>query len=289
VSAAEEKLSPEEKLLRVIQGGKKDKSGDAPEVAAAGVETISDEGANMTVSAGIEEHDGATVAGGEAVEVSASAADRLASAPPRLKLADPIPSGGEDAISPESPESPAAGQEDSETTVAVAAIPEDAVKRKRFSPTYGINVANKVLAIAILVVLLLTGFQIWSQVRASQVVIVPEQIEVEQRLVDAALPDLKKLIDEFSRRALFEVIEKVELGPVRGGPEAPARGLKLLGLSKNDEGVQEAILMDKDGNMKFLREGDELESNGTQLRVLRIESDSIVFVDDWDREWTIKP
>ena len=47
--------------------------------------------------------------------------------------------------------------------------------------------------------------------------------------------------------------------------------------------------MDDKTHMYFLREGDDFEANGTKLIVARIESESVVFRDDWEREWTLKP
>lgn len=284
MSAAEDKLSPEEKLLRVIQGGKKDVDDDVPEAVSPAAETIS--AAEPVETAAFEMHEAdETLSVKAAAEERASPEEMPAGAPPKLKLADQADLGDEVLDASEFPE---AASEDKEQTVAVAVVPEELAKRKRFAPTYGINVANKVLAIAILVVLLLTGFEIWSQVKAGQTMTSPKMIEMEQRVADAALPDLTTLLKAFRDRALFAVIERAEPIASPNRPDNVTKGLSLLGLSKNDEGDQEVILMDDKTHMYFLREGDDFEANGTKLIVARIESESVVFRDDWEREWTLK-
>ncbi len=284
MSAAEEKLSPEEKLLRVIQGGKQEEGDEAVETEAVAAEA----GDGPALAVSIDAGDKTETAASGATDVGSAANEEGGSdSPPRLKLAD---QGGSDVPAADAAAAVmAAPADDTEQTVAVASVPDDVGKRKRFAPTYGINVANKVLAIAILFVLLLTGFEIWSQVKASQAETPPEPIQFEQRVPDIALPDLNKLLDNFNKRALFAVLKTVV---VREGPKRPVdltKDLSFMGISKTPAGDQEAIVMNEKGNMNFLMEGANFEANGSQMTVARIEGDSITFVDEWEREWILKP
>jgi len=255
----EEQLSPEEKLLKVIQGGEE------------------------------SEEESAAPGAGDAPSAEGTAADGAgAAAAPRLKLAD-----SEDAETPgdtepgvEDTAPPAAEQEEAPEGAdeLIGTAPLVAGKRKPPSKA-GMRTVNKCLLAVVIVLLALSCWEIWSGVsaRADTLPIGPEAVDFGPAGRFALVP-VEALLEEFATRSMWDMGEEKGKKPVvivQTGPAPVADGaLKLIGLSAAPGSDVEAIIFDNmQAVMNFVTVGQKFLFNDRELQVEEILSDRVVLLD----------
>jgi hypothetical protein len=271
----EEHLSPEEKLLRVIQGGGA-KPKDAPSGVAGG-------GAPVATASPVPAPSPSS--GRAAAETKASPTDAKAAS---ASAAGSSAEKGKLRLSGEAKGVPAADSKPSGKPAANAkpvASSRPVATPKRSAPMldFSLRSVNIVLAAIVLIVLLFTGHEIWANVRASDSavsvggVVAPVLTEKDEY---EALPPLEGLLDAVDVRPLFAVMP----GPVQEEsrpppPPAPHEYCSLLGISLlHDSGEQEAIIKDsKQGKMLYLKVGDEIPADGQTWKVKEIQADRVIF------------
>ncbi|MCE9613190.1 MAG: hypothetical protein K8T26_02885 [Lentisphaerae bacterium] len=270
----DDQLSPEEKLLRVIQGGGPKRKVTATATPPSGGAS----GSSATTTAAVGE---VATAAGEVSTSGAPAADDKQ----RLKLAKAA------ALAPAEPAKPAAkpaGKTPAKAeSKAKAMAPSKAVgvpKRAPSGTDLSVRTLNIVLAGVILIVLLLTGHEIWANVKVGETVDHVGGVSMPdfgRGPAQMELPSLDELIDALDQRALFAVATVVTATNQAQAQKAPPPSAycALMGISQiahTDE--QEAIVMDKNLNkMMFLKVGDTVAADGQSWTVKEIRSDSVVF------------
>ena len=297
----EDKLSPEERLLKVIQG--KDSAGvepTKPDVPAASAltQTSSD------------------------VVTPAQAPPRLRTKPlkrqaakPRKPAATPIvipavpnpapteppsvESNSVPALEPSSPPSPVFGDDSpAEAPVVFADMgaeppvideePEE-VPPSKGPRQFGISIVNtSIAALLMFTIVVIIAYELVAAFQSSDqagIGLTPGSLPpVEEVGERGQLPDLQDLLASFNDRG-FLAQEALE-APKADKPIVRASSLKqyvrenivILGLSWTpDRSVQEAILMDRGGpRMHIVKPGDEISISGGTLRIERISDDAVI-------------
>jgi len=297
--AEDQQLSPEEKLLKVIQEG-----GEEAEQHEAIAETVA-----PTAEVPADEFD--------PDEESANLAETLGVAPEELHGADepPSPSIPEPAekprlkvARPEAPEAAGeaatagavvapAGDADAESA-ATAAKPRSFLK-KRSDPVQNTSAVNKCLIVALLLLIGLSGLEIWANVK----VLAAERFkdaplpapnsdnreESDKSPGTVNLPSLEVMLSPFMQRSLFELPETGKPPEPPGPTPTPVirAQLTLIGLTYDitDTGRKaQAIVMDnKINKMHFLTIGDTVGVDNRSLTLDEIQPDRVVFVEGKNR------
>jgi len=290
--AEEQELSPEEKLLKVIQGG------DSDEDKAAGAEPAPE---------------------------AAPGAEPPPAEKPKLKLAEepaPSPPEGEAAAEGEEDKGEAAaeGEEDKGEEAKKGkkkgkkkGRKKDAAGRKaagtgssaasgpgKRMPSEvgtGIRIANRFLLIVILVLLCLCGFEIWNGALATTEAPPPSDGATPSLTPDDfVLPDVALLRMAFRQKKIWDIGEEVTPGPgPRPTPTPPGprvdKVMRLIGTSAPrgapPEDVTAVILDNRDSKMHFLKMGEKLPFNDHEFTVNKVALDHVVLTEG-DVEVTIQ-
>ena len=284
MAVAEQQLSPEEKLLKVIQSNGEVKQQPTPEEkplpAAQTAGAVPSAAPRPEPSAKAAEPQ-KPAAGGEKKAVTAVAPEEK----PKLKVmkSGAAPDGKEPAKAMIG--APASG-------VIGAGGPGASAAKGHPGRKLSMGVVNEGLAAAVILILALTGYEIWAAVRdsgiRSQKVEVRGQapkevgapVQAEDMLPLASLVDAWKEKDIFPGAGGESAKRKDEKGrPTQPGPEAPGR-LKLMGFSRASEGESKAILWDTTENRMFiLRTGEKILVGEQQLELVQIKDDQVVLSD----------
>ena len=275
-----ENLSPEEKLLRVIQGGKKVKAGpESPPPAVAPAAPVVAVSPTAPV-APVTPPESRPVPNRPPV-VPEPSADK-----PKLKVAK-----GVEVVTP--PPVAAAGAKgetklDTKTQGTEAKAPKGsgAVARPRTADAGGddfsVRTVNIVLAVSVLIVLFMTGHEIWANVRVQGgdlhvgAVSLPP-LGLTEGDAEAAAP-LDDVLDAIDQRLLFAVVTQgAAVTPEVQAPR-PSEYCSLLGISGDPDGKTEAIIMDKNlKKMLFLKVGDVIAGDNQTWTVQDVQGDQVIF------------
>lgn len=270
----EEQLSPEEKLLRVIQGGDKRKAAaPAPATPAAVAKPVAAPPASGVVPAAASS--GGSTKPAPASPAPAAAAPEGGRGGVRLKRKDPASPGGAAAAAPPT------GMIGAKTVGGAGAT----ASGRRAAAAAGPSLwhVNIVLAALICIVLLFTGYEILANVRVEdrgpqlEALNLPTAPELD---AERDLPPLDALLDALDARPVFavstEVIEPDQ--PVVSVP--PDQYCSLSGISRIEEtGEMEAIIKDSKLNkMLYLKAGDVITADGQLWTLKEIQGDRVIFV-----------
>lgn len=263
MAANEEQFAPEEPLSEPEQGATADSQ---PEVAA-------DEAATLDTSAesAAPERPKLKLAQDESATPSP---DAVATEPEQAELI------GADAATAAAPDSP----------VAVPTAPSGATRKH---PVHGLGLTtiNRCLAVVVLFIICLTAFEVWSSVGMTQLPAIPPLVMVDTwEEPEYQLPPLAELLKAFEARDIIvnpdlaPVAEEEEVTMVRrktsaGWTKYVRENLDLIGLTGG-----EAIVMDnKQGEMLFLRLGQEVVIQEQKLKLESIGGEQIELFDGKDR------
>lgn len=129
-------------------------------------------------------------------------------------------------------------------------------------------IINRCLALAIMVVLAFTAFEVFSRAGVPPVAVAPVPPRMEKRIERLETPDQESLVAKYLSRDIFRIPAQVGRDDVpeeNAGKVYVQRNLKLIGISPYGEGELEAIVVDvysvepgSKGKMLFLREGQGL-------------------------------
>jgi len=276
---SEETVSPEEKLLKVIQG-----AGDGKQAAAA---KPADPGRPVLPRAPVSGVAAASKVKTEApVQQQSSPADSPRPAA-KLKVTE---------LSSEERKEGEPAQESGASAPVGKGVepekPESAVPGPSLSWARNLyRVVNQVLAGVSLLMLVLTVLQCWWFVRSSRAEtgrsVVPR--EIGYAVPDPVnLPRIEELVAALEQKSPFGLLP--EAGPGPGpGPVGPTTGwrawaqknLDLTGFSKDPStGQREAIVVDRENNrMHILKIGDRLDASGKTVQVAEMGEDELTLSD----------
>ena len=249
-----EDLSPEEKLLKVIQGEEEDPVDEA--VGSAAPEPAPDEAAE----------------------------DRE----PRLRLSEEIIADEEPAVAatPGNARAPAGD--------LIGAADRVSVSKRKPSGKTGIGAVNKCLGAVIVLLLLLSGWEIRAHGGRSDSVDGGRETPSLGADVRLELPDLEALQKQFDRKKIWvgEETKPPELPPVGPAPAPPKKDaeekLKLIGLAAPLGPGAEAIVHDRTKDaMYIVRVGEKLPFNDRELQVEEIHRDHVV-LSEGDEKYSIR-
>ncbi len=263
----EEHLSPEEKLLRVIQGGGKKRAAAVPgqPPVSAPVEPAASAGMAPAVKDPIEMSPPVAPLAPPSREAGPGPEPVLPST--RLKLArDPAERPSAPVQTPAPP---------------LTALPARRTGTASMAPL-DLRTVNIVLAALVLVVLLFSAHEIWANVRVQQTaprVDVLGLTAAPTLDVERELPPLEALLDAVDERPLFAVATEgpapEPAAPVFAPPDSYC---SLLGISRLDNGENEAIIMDSRlKKMLYLKVGDRISSDSQVWTVKDIQGDRVIF------------
>ena len=281
----DQQLSPEEKLLKVIQGG------PADSVAGTKVKPP-----KLGVRPASAPNESAAKAGAATVEapmpvVSASAtnasADNEPLAVPRRTAGPGTETGAgkkELKLAGRKKDGPRKQGAAREKVVTVPAVGGGGSKPRRAGPKdLGMRTVNNVLAMVAAVVLLFAIFDIGMNVRAT-----PRAVEIQAppgtaAVPDAAgvgaLPDLNAMLADWDNMKLFK--QKDERPKPRPTPgREPVKDLVIKGQSEAKDGGMEAIFKNsRTSEMHFLRVGQTLKLNDKEYTLKQVEQGRAIFTD----------
>jgi len=168
----------------------------------------------------------------------------------------------------------------------VAAVGKPAAGR----PGGPIRTANRILALIILILLGLCGFQIWSGAAAGEITPPPPEAPAfEDGAGEFELPAIAALQGAFREKQIWDFGTPAGPGP-GPGPEPPPppqpeieKVLRLIGLSAPPgapaEQIVAVVLDSRDGKMYFVKIGEKLPFNGREFDVETVSSDQVVLAD----------
>jgi len=313
MTADEEKLSPEEKLLKVIQsGGDAERGEQKPDGAAADtvpaqpVARSSAEGAARAAG----QAEGQSPSPGESSDMAqepaaptgaepsgrqaSEAKQEVAKPKPKLKVAKGAPGAKQDKGKP-------AVSESKPVPAVIAAAPASS-GRGPGSRNTGIRTVNRCLAAIVFIMVCLAGFEIWANIRSPEDEKPPGQYgplaQIGEGESEGRVPSLESLLRSFAERDIFQIpdVKVIQVDDQRLKQKPPdwveytQAHFNLIGFSSprgsaiagppDAEGKREAIIVDKKENkMHFLRTGQELSIEEQKLKLKEILKDSVVFTD----------
>ncbi len=297
MSTEEDKLSPEERLLKVIQsGGAQAHQDDDSTDAAAGedqsaVPGIWDVDAEESAEASEDEMVFADGAEPDAPEKSGL---KLASRQTGAETSDGevFADAGEPAVFADAGEgavfedfAPAAAAQDQES------LPEGEMSDDRQGPgPFGIAVVNRCVATLLIgAVIALLGIELLHAMRPDKTVLSPStrgQTSPGATMIGdrGELVDAGQFITDLAAKPFMLVAKPDE--PAAPAPADPGireylrRHMVVLGFSWDKDGgkdAPEAILMDRSkGNMQIVKPGDEIQINDQAVKIIRIENETVV-------------
>ena len=267
----DEQVSPEEKLLNVIQNG-----GDEEDPAETMVSAAPAPDATL-----VSEEPEAEEAGvADTAVASASEADTVVAAAdkPKLRLAEQAPV--------------AAFAEEPGDEPDVAELPM--VRKSQPVTRVNVTMVNRALVAVIAVILSFAAFEIWANVAGVIVPkLPPQEWVIEQDVDEEPLPSLADLLKAFEARPFLQdpkQIPQTEPDPDRD-PQPPTVGwrkyakdhLDLIGISRAGDGW-EAIVSDRKENNKlyFLTVGMTIKVSEREITTQKIDGDQIILTDGKD-------
>jgi hypothetical protein len=276
----EQELTPEEKLLKVIQEG--DEGADAGEAPVEAVEPAADEAVVPSAAAAPEPPVAEVPA-----EVEASA-----EAPPKkskLKLAK----GAKAAAATAATETDEPAPEDAPRESSPGMIGAGPVVMGKASraPLFGMALLNKILAVVVLVMIGFAVYEIWANIRYPVYEAAPLNdpgVATLDQVPDGELAPLDDVLKDWEEQQLFgqkthPLAATNTVTPVKQTTpfEVYARqNLKLIGLSSDGKGGSEAILSDRKADkMHFLTLGGTFTVNDVQITVSDITAEYVEVVD----------
>lgn len=273
----QDSMTPEEKLLNVIQsGGNTAASSEKPVEPAAPP---------------------AAEASGSPVSEPQKKAEKPVSAPkvrPSVKRAVPAGSGGAVSDKPTGVPKPRivkSEEQDKASVPEITSLPEQPVvlKKKEAAAGSGIRTVNRMLAAGILVILGLSGLETFNAVKARGVPVKTNPMQIPA--VGEYLPDVTEVQKLFEKdiwwrpedAAAGEGQSLTQTITVSTTPwqEYMKKNMKLMGVSlKEDRASSEAIIVDSGGNkMVFVRLGNTFLVEGVEVRLDDLEHDRARFSD----------
>lgn len=290
MSDEEDQISPEEKLLKVIQ--------DKGEEPAKEVEATRTEESSPAPES-VKEPAAAEVAESTQEEtVATDAGEPTAGQKPKLKMSkveDPEAADAKtDDVGSKAEPSTSAG-------LIGASSPVVSVGKKRAPLKLGIGAANRCLAAVIVIALMLTGLEVWNFVKPASAATMTGNSGVESTTptldipIHAAQYSFPDVLKSYRQKPIFVIFEPgSEIGTEGGGrplPPQPRRvgwakyaraNMKLMGLSPVPDSPEltEAIIADtKTKRMYFAKVGDKLVVSGRQVSVLKINGALVILTD----------
>ncbi|MFT5474325.1 MAG: hypothetical protein ACI856_002662 [Kiritimatiellia bacterium] len=311
----EEGLSPEERLLKVIQG-KGAKAGDTaevpptPEIAKTPSDSVKPKNpprlrpkpaavqpASETPPAPANATPAPPIKAQEPAKKPAKLAPaRKKAAPAPAKVAVAAPTFADGPANPAAQDAAPLGEGApvlfADHSVDTNLVEEDpvAIETVKESRVFGISVVNKcVAALVMFTIVVILAYEIISafHVSANPNAVFGDASLPPQGQLDEGegLPDITDLLASFRDRGFM--IQNVDGAPVVR-PDVPdsrislklyvQKNIVIIGLSRlGEQNVLEAILMDRAGpKMHIVREGDKISVIGGVLKIERISSDTVV-------------
>lgn len=175
-----------------------------------------------------------------------------------------------------------------DVTVATADDNSDPamVMKSERSSLVSIGFINKIMAIIVIVMIGLTVYEIWMNIKRSRYKTDNTENVLVASLIDQdpedELPSLGEVLNKFADSEFIGVPEKIEAPGTKPAKPAPTpiedyvkKNLNLIGLSG-----EEAIVSDgKTGGMHFLKLGDTMRINDVDVKVNGISSEYVELSD----------
>ena len=266
--SAENELTPEEKLLKVIRDGDSSEAVPAGESAVAADTVVADNpvtAESVIADAVVEDVPESTATEDVAKDADSKPADNEDATP---KVASDTLIGAESSVMNDDSVMP--------------------LKAKRTS-LISISFINKILAIIVVVMILLAFYEIWNNIQCSKEKIESDDSVIAAGLVDQEpedkLPPLDDVIEKFSENKLIGRPEEVKAEPtepvVKVTPleDYARKNLNLIGLSKSDEGTEGIINDIKNDKMYYLTVGSTMKINDVEVKVSDITSEYVELTD----------
>jgi len=159
--------------------------------------------------------------------------------------------------------------------------------RKQLPRKFGLMTVNRCLAVAVLIIICLAGFEVWSNARTIQVPDAPPAILIpDADDSDFNIPSLEALLKSFEAKPILGNPDDIDKGedprdktprpkPPAGAIKYARENLDLIGMSDG-----EAIIVDKKADkMFFLRVGGEMEVMSQKLTLEQIGVGKVQFTD----------
>jgi hypothetical protein len=185
-------------------------------------------------------------------------------------IADEPSSGGDMILLDEAYEEPVADTPDGDAEEEVGSVEDVAsgttVVKKRAGEPDGVRRVNRLLLVAVLLILALIGIEIWANISAKPLP-APEPGEMMlPEEVDTSLVPLTDVVGSLEEKEWFYVAEPIDDGNGEDPTPKPSavadflkQNVKLVGLSKLPDGSPEALIADLiPDKMHFVQQGDRL-------------------------------
>jgi hypothetical protein len=269
----EKQASPEEKLLKVIQGG-----GEAPSSSA---KDASPRAPARTAAAPTPRAEKPVPTPAAKPEKASSAAKQDVKSKLKVAASDQAPT------SSATPKPANAASAKPATPAALAA--GAATHRKRPKRKVNLRTVNFSLAAIVLVILFLLGYEIWAAIETSGQdtrVVVPRLPGGGTEVVGPAQLVLSKdILDKFEARPLIGGAAVPTNAPPAGTTTAwilyARDNLKLAAFIGNPGAAQKAVIIDKklDSKMIFVKLGDKIAAGDQEVTVKEFQSDKVILFD----------
>lgn len=275
---SEEKLSPEEKLLQVIQGGEQG-PGDAPEPPAepeapAESEPVAAEPEQPRPKLKLAKEEAPVEIPAEpAAEEAAEDSD----VPPTM--ASSVPELGN--TPPETP-----------PVAPSSSVPIAAPLKKETTRRDGVRTVNRWLALAAVAIIALVAYELWANTKpgVAEAAGVPY---VDKAPTTEALPPLQEIQETFLKRGIFDLpVTPVGMTNAIAGAANPVlealKGFDMIGLSPVGDNEYEALVVDRaSSKLHFVRKGQQIPVQKEKVEVADVRKDYVLFVYE-EREIKVK-
>ena len=275
----EQELTPEEKLLKVIQEG--DAGADAGEAPVEAVEPAADEAVVPSSAAAPEP---------PVAEVPAAVETKTEAPPKKSKLK--LAKGAKAAAATAATETDEPAPEDAPRESSLGMIGAGPVVMGKTSraPLFGMALLNKILAVVVLVMIGFAVYEIWANIRYPVYEAAPLNdpgVATLDQVPDGELAPLDDVLKDWEEQQLFgqkthPLAATNTVTPVKQTTpfEVYARqNLKLIGLSSDGKGGSEAILSDRKADkMHFLTLGGTFTVDDVQITVSDITAEYVEVV-----------
>ena len=277
MSSKPEDLSPEERLLKVIQSGKAPASGPAPAAAAAAAVSVSPQPAPQAPAV---EKPKLTVApkAAEPVKPAAEKPVEKPAAKPVAKAPTPAPAAAPAAAAPISP--PVEPQAQPVEKSVEESLPQPQPLKER-SGGLGLRGVNRILLAAVLAGIVVVAYDLWADRPVAPAMGESDSAVVETFPQPEPVPTLAQLMAKVGDRNLFDVPDAPAPKPDQerrtdktAAPEA-AKNFKLMGVSLDERQPAESMALIRDqatGNTYFLKVGQRVADSDFVLGSIRSES-----------------
>jgi hypothetical protein len=272
MAAPEKQVSPEEKLLKVIQSGGTEPSSSTKETPAKAP-------ARTTASPAPKQEKAAP-----APSVKPEKAPPVAKQDAKSKLK--VAASDQTASASPKPADPAAAKPATPAAHAVGAAPA----RKRPKRKVNLRTVNSSLAAIVLVMLCLLGYEIWAAIETNG----QDTRVVIPRLPGGGTQDMPRVepvlssnvLEKFAARPIFGTLAPTS---EKTGTTTPTTAwilyakdnLKLAAFIGDPGAAQKAVIIDKKLNdrMIFVRPGDKITAGDQDVNVLEFQSDKVILSD----------